>query len=154
MNVKHIYLGADHAGWKMKEALKGELSRQGFGVRDLGAPSLDPNDDYPDFGEPVAKAVTAHPGSRGIVLCGNAQGMCIVANKVKGIRAVTGFSMDAAKTSRTDDDANVLCLPGRMLSATQAKKIVRMWLTTRFSGATRHKRRLQKIKRLESKHYG
>ncbi len=151
MQTKHIYLGADHAGWKLKEATKKELTAQGFRVTDLGNVVYDEKDDYPDFGYAVARAVSRDPKTRGIVLCGNAQGICIVANKVKGIRAVTGFSTYAAKTSRTDDDANVLCLPGRVLSTAQAKKIIQVWLATPFSGAARHKRRLEKIRRMESK---
>lgn len=148
---KTIYIGADHAGFPMKEMLKRELASQGFDVQDLGARSLDPEDDYPEFGYAVGKAVVANPGSRGIVLCGNAQGICIVANKVRGVRAATGFNAYAAETSRTDDDANVLCLPGRVLSDAEAKEITRIWLSTPFSNAERHVRRVREVEEMEKK---
>ena len=91
--------------------------------------------------------------ARGIVLCGNAQGICIVANKVKGARAATGFNTEAAKTSRTDDDSNVLCLPGRFLSKKEMLEVVKEWLETPFSGADRHVRRLKKVGDIEEQEF-
>ena len=111
-----IYIGADHAGWLLKEEIEDVLKKEGYKVVDMGNENLVEDDDYPDFGYAVAKRVVAEKQARGIVLCGNAQGICIVANKVKGVRAATGFNREGAKTSRTDDDSNVLCLPGRFLS--------------------------------------
>lgn len=153
-NKPKIYLGADHAGWETKEHIKGALEEAGFETVDMGNRDLVDDDDYPDFGHAVAKRVVSDPGSMGIVSCGNAQGICIVTNKVKGIRAAVGFSEYAAETSRTDDDANVLCLPGRVLSKREAKKIVKKWVETEFSQAERHERRLKKVHQIESEEYG
>src|SRR3990167_5876421 len=139
-----IYLGADHAGWTLKETIEEYLKTEGYKVVDMGNEHLVNDDDYPDFGHAVAKRVVTDPGSHGIVLCGNAQGICMVSNKVRGIRAATGFNAEAAKTARTDDDSNVLCLPARFLKPAEAKKIVDAWLDTPFSGADRHVRRLKK----------
>ncbi|MBI4598902.1 RpiB/LacA/LacB family sugar-phosphate isomerase [Candidatus Uhrbacteria bacterium] len=148
-----IYLGADHAGWELKKAIQAMLEKEGYAVQDLGNERPDPNDDYPDFGYAVAKRVASEPGARGILLCGNAQGICIVANKVRGIRAGTGYSAYAAETMRKDDDTNILCLPGRVLSLDEAKQIVHLWLETPFSGEERHVRRLAKIREIEKSEY-
>jgi len=148
-----IYLGADHAGWETKEHIREVLEEKGFSTVDMGNRDLVDDDDYPDFGHAVAKRVVSDPGSFGIVSCGNAQGICIVTNKVKGIRAAVGFSEYAAETSRTDDDANILCLPGRVLSKKAARKIVGKWIETEFSKAERHKRRLKKVKEIEKQEY-
>ncbi|KKR86213.1 MAG: Sugar-phosphate isomerase, RpiB/LacA/LacB family [Candidatus Uhrbacteria bacterium GW2011_GWF2_41_16] len=144
-----LFLGSDHAGWDMKEAIQTMLETEGYEVHDLGDETFDPNDDYPDFGYVVAKQVAEDPLARGILFCGNAQGICITANKVKGIRAGTGYNVYAVKTMRTDDDTNVLCLPGRVISTEEAKEMVHIWLKTPFSGEERHMRRLEKIKKIE-----
>ena len=153
MKKPTIYLGADHAGWDAKEKVKKVLEDQGYNIVDMGNRDLVEDDDYPDFGHAVAKRVTSDPGSVGIVSCGNAQGICIVTNKVKGIRAAVGFSEYAAETSKTDDDANILCLPGRVLSEKELQKVVTKWLETEFSGADRHKRRLAKVRKIENEEY-
>jgi len=146
---KNIILATDHAGFKMKEALKemleGELA---YEVEDLGALTLDENDDYPDFGAALAKRVleTGYPG---IALCGSAIGICITLNKYKGIRAGIGFNLQAAEFMKNDGDTNALCLAGRLLTEDYAKAIVRKWLETPFSGGERHVRRLNKIKKIE-----
>ena len=149
-----IYLGADHAGWELKEAIEAQLKEKGHKVVDMGNENLVNDDDYPDFGYAVAKRVATDPGSHGIVMCGNAQGICIVSNKVKGVRAATGFSVEAAKTTRADDNANVLCLPARFLKKPEAKKIVDAWLKEPFSGAERHVRRLRKVEAIEKEQFG
>ncbi len=154
MEKQTIYIGADHAGWTLKEALEDYLKVKGYKVVDMGNQDLVKDDDYPEFGYAVAKRVVTDEGSHGIVICGNAQGICIVANKVKGARAATGFDEQVAKTSRTDDNANVLCLPGNHIKIEEAKKIVDMWLSTEFSGADRHIRRLNKVKDIENQEYG
>ncbi len=145
-----IYLGADHAGWELKEEVKKHVEAMGYTTVDMGNRDRVEGDDYPDFGHAVAKRVTTDPGSRGMVFCGNAQGICMVANKVKGIRAATGFHPDEAKTTRTDDDANVLCMPGRFLNTKQAKEIASVWLETEFSGEERHVRRIEKMHQMEN----
>lgn len=145
-----IALASDHAGFALKENLKKYLATLGYVVRDFGPKTMNPQDDYPDYAAPLARHVARTKG-RGIVLCGNAEGVCIVANKIQGVRAGVGYSAYAVKTMRTDDDANVLCLPGRVLKKAQARRVVKVWLETKFSGAKRHKRRLRKIARIESK---
>ncbi|MCR4314473.1 MAG: RpiB/LacA/LacB family sugar-phosphate isomerase [Candidatus Uhrbacteria bacterium] len=149
-----IYIGADHAGWKLKESLEEHLKEKKFKVVDMGNENLVNDDDYPDFGYAVAKRVATEEDAHGIVICGNAQGICIVANKVKGVRAATGFNKDVAKSAREDDDSNILCLPGRHLSIKEATSIVDTWLTTDFSGAARHVRRLKKVEEIEKQEFG
>lgn len=149
-----IYIGADHAGWELKEALEEHLKEKKFNVVDMGNENLVNDDDYPDFGYAVAKRVATEEGAHGIVICGNAQGICIVANKVKGVRAATGFNKDVAQSARTDDNSNVLCLPGRHLNKKEATQIVDMWLGTEFSRAARHVRRLKKVEEIERQEFG
>jgi len=149
-----IYIGADHAGWKLKEVIEGHLKEQDYKVIDMGNQNLVDGDDYPDFGHAVAKRVVADEGSHGIVICGSAQGICIVANKVRGVRAATGFNADVAKSAREDDNSNILCLPGRHVEAKEAVQIVDTWLGTEFSGAERHVRRLKKVEEIENQEYG
>ncbi|MBI2665477.1 RpiB/LacA/LacB family sugar-phosphate isomerase [Candidatus Woesearchaeota archaeon] len=127
--MQKIYLGADHAGFDLKEALKKWLDKKKILYQDLGNTVLDKNDDYPDFAEKV--------------------GMSIAANKVKGVRAVVPFSVKEAELSREHNDANVLCLSGWYFSPAKATGLVQKFLNTSFSNAVRHKRRLKKIERLE-----
>ncbi len=143
-----IYLGADHAGFERKEHMKAYLLEQGHAVEDLGAHELDLQDDYPDYAVLVAKKVMSEP-SRGILFCGSGQGICIAANKIDGIRAALAYNEQSAEASRTDDDANVLCLPARDLTDDQVKRIIETWLSTEFSEAERHKRRIEKIRSIE-----
>ena len=154
MNKQTIYIGADRAGWELKEALEAYLSEEEYNVVDMGNQALVKDDDYPRFGHAVAKRVVTDEGSHGIVICGNAQGICIVANKVRGARAATGFNADVARSARTDDNSNVLCLPGRHLDVKQAKEIVDAWLHTDFSGEERHVRRLKEVEEIESQEFG
>jgi len=144
-----IFIGADHAGYKLKEKLKRWLAEQGHKVTDVGAHVLDKKDDYPVYAYKAAKAVAGGKG-KGILLCGSAEGVCIAANKVKGVRAVAVWSVQNAKLSRKHNDANVLCLSGWELSPAQAKKIVKAWLKTAFTAKARHARRLKEIARIES----
>lgn len=146
-----IYLGADHAGFELKEEIKQYLKKQGTECEDLGAFALNPEDDYPDFIVPVAKAVARDPErSRGIILGGSGQGEAITANKIKGIRAAVyyGGSLDVVKLSRAHNNANVLSLGARFLTAEQAKEAVKLWLGTPFEGG-RHERRIEEIKEIE-----
>ncbi len=141
-----IYIGADHNGFKLKENLKKSLSKEGHQVKDLGNTKYDKKDDYPDYARKVSKWVAEDKQGMGIVICGSGQGMCMVANKYKGIRAALGWSLPVAKKSRQDDDSNILCLPAWYISKTQASKIVHAWINTPFSKLARHKRRVKKIK--------
>jgi ribose 5-phosphate isomerase B len=139
-----IALGADHAGYKLKETIKDYLKRKKIEFKDFGTDSEE-SVDYPDYARPVALAVAAGEYERGIIVCGSGVGACIVANKVKGIRAVLAHDTYTAKQSRQHGDCNVLCLAGRKLTRAQATKIADVWLKTDFSGEERHLRRIRKI---------
>ena len=146
--MKKIYIGSDHAGFKLKEKMKKWLDKNSIQYEDLGAHKLDPKDDYPDYAEKVAKKVT-HNKTKGILLCGSAQGVCIAANKMKGALAVVPFSIKEAQLAREHEDANIICLSGWYFMPKKAMRMVRRFLNTKFTGAARHRRRLQKIKKLE-----
>ena len=142
-----IYLGADHAGFALKEELKQYLLGLAMEVEDLGAFELNPTDDYPDFIVPVAKKVAESPDqNRGVVFGGSGQGEAIAANKIKGIRAAVyyGGSLDIVKLSRQHNNANILSLGARFLTKEQAIEAVKLFLETPFEGG-RHVRRIKKI---------
>ena len=141
-----VAIGSDHAGFKGKEAVKDFLTRKGYEVKDFGTNSEE-SVDYPDYAYPVSDAVAQGQFERGILVCGSGVGMCITANKVKGIRAVLAYDSYTAKQSREHGDANVLCLAGKQLNKEQLDKIVDIWLKTPFSGEERHLRRIRKIER-------
>lgn len=144
-----IHIGADHAGFQLKEHLKKYLQKKKYPVNDWGAYEYIQADDYPDYAAKVAKAV--QKTGKGILVCGSAEGICIAANKTKGIRAVPVWNTKLAKLSREHNDANVLCLSGWMLTRKKAEQIVLTFLKTEFSGEARHKRRIEKIRRMECK---
>ena len=144
-----IYLAADHGGFNLKEALKAHLLTQGHEVIDEGADTLDPADDYPDFMYPAAQKVAADMDSRGIFFCRSGAGAAIVANKVKGVRAVVARSVEDATHAREHNDANVVALSSDSLTAEQARDIVSAFLSTPFSGEDRHLRRLKKLIKIE-----
>jgi ribose 5-phosphate isomerase B len=149
-----IYIGTDHAGFELKEELKKFLEDLGCEVEDKGAYEFNKEDDYPDFILPVVKAVAEDIArdldSRGIVIGGSGQGEAIVANKVKKIRAAVVYDEYSARMSREHNDANIVSLGTRTLSADKAKKLVKLWLETPFSNEERHKRRIEKIKTIEN----
>ena len=145
-----IYIGTDHAGFELKEKLKKFLEDLGYEVEDMGAYEFSATDDYPDFAFPVAKAVAEDTEKRrGIILGGTGIGNGILANKVKGLRAGIIYDEYSAKMSRKHNDANVMALGARTLSVEKAKKLVKIWLDTPFSNEEKHKRRIEKIKKLE-----
>jgi ribose 5-phosphate isomerase B len=146
--MKPVYLGADHAGFALKEHLKRFLKRKGFAVKDLGAHRLVKSDDYPDYAAKVGRAV-ARAKAMGILACGSAEGICFAANKLRGIRAVPVWTLTNARLSRVHNDANVLCLSGWQLPRKRAERIVLKWLETPFSDSERHVRRIRKVARLE-----
>lgn len=147
-----LYLGSDHAGFKLKQAIKRYLTKEGWKFEDLGNLKLDSKDDYPDFGALVAERVSKEPKKhQGILICGSAEGMGIVANKFKGVRATVVYDKKTAKLSREHNDSNVLSISGWGLNDRKAKQIVKIFLETKFSGEARHKRRVEKIKKLEKK---
>lgn len=139
-----IVIGSDHAGFRLKEIIKGFLIRKRTNIIDVGVYCTKPVD-YPDIARKVANIVKMKEGSRGILICGSGTGMCIAANRFKGIRAVAAYDAYSAKMSRADNDANVLCLRGRKVNAKNQLKMVYVWLKSRFSGKKRHKRRIKKL---------
>ena len=148
MPGKKVYLGADHAGFTLKEKLKVWLEKRKIPYEDLGNTVLDVTDDYPDFAEKVAHKVVCE-NSVGVLICGSAQGMAMAANKIGGVRAVLPYSLKEARLAREHNNANILCLSGWHMHYHRAAKLLEKFLTTPFSGEERHVRRLQKIRRLE-----
>jgi ribose 5-phosphate isomerase B len=146
--IKRIYLGADHAGFELKEKIKKWLIRKGIPYGDLGNQELNPNDDYPDYAIKVARR-SVREKTLGILFCGSAQGMCIAANKIKGAKAVVPFSIKEARLAREHNDANVLCLSGWYYHFHKATKLIDTFIDTKFSKAERHVRRLKKIEALK-----
>ena len=143
-----IYLGSDHAGFRLKEKVKRFLDKKNIEFEDLGNLNLERRDDYVDYAVKVSRKVVKEK-SKGILICGSGQGMCIAANKIKGVRAVNVGNLKDAKKTREDNDANVLCLSGSGLSKDKVERIILTWLKTPFSNLSRHKRRIGKIKKLE-----
>jgi len=146
-----IAVGADHAGYELKAEILSLLEELEHNYRDFGPHKKDPGDDYPDFGTPVARAVARGEFDLGILICGTGVGMCILANKVRGIRAALCHDTFCARSSREDDDANILCLGARAIGIELAKEIVKTWLSATFSGADRHRRRVKKVMGLEER---
>lgn len=145
-----IYIGADHAGFLLKEKLKKFLETLGHEVKDLGAFKLDEEDDYPDFIMPVAKNVSGEPRSMGIILGGSGQGEAIVANKVVGIRSAVyyGGDLEIIKLARQHNSANILSLGARFIDEEEAKEAVKLFVETPFSVEERHIRRLDKVEKI------
>ncbi len=147
--MKTVFLGADHAGFHIKNSIKEHLEHAGYHIEDLGAHELDPHDDYPQYAQAVAEAVLSHPNSLGILSCGNAEGIMIAANKFDGIRAGLGYSIESAKTMRQDDNANIISIPGRIETDDDPLSIVDAFIRTSFSGDERHARRLKQVENIE-----
>lgn len=145
-----IYIGADHGGYELKEELKKYLREMGYEIEDMGAQELNPEDDYPDYVFPTAESVVRNSGSMGIVIGRSGNGEAIAANKVKGIRAALCWSEEIAKKAREHNDANILSLGADYIDLETAKRIVKTFLETSFSGEEKHKRRIEKIKNYES----
>lgn len=149
-----LYLAADHRGFKLKEALKKLLTGWGIATEDCGALIYDPQDDYTDFAAAASAKIAENPSEhKGIFLCGSGQGMDIVANKFRGIRAALCWDAEEARKSRNDDNANVLVLAADESDEGDAREIVTVWLETSFSGEERHVRRLEKLKIIEEKNF-
>lgn len=142
-----IHLGADHAGFELKEALRSALAERGHEVVDEGTYGED-SVDYPDFAERVGAAVVEGDAEVGLLVCGTGLGMAIAANKVPGVRAVQASDPEMARMARLHNDANVLTLPGRYIVPEQAMRVVDAFLGTEFEGG-RHQRRIDKISALE-----
>ena len=142
-----IALGADHAGWELKEALKAWLIETGHQILDFGTHSPE-SVDYPDYALQVAESVASGKAERGLLVCGTGIGMAMTANKVPGIRAALCSDPFMARMSREHNDANILTLSGRLMDKELGLEILRMWLRTEFAGG-RHERRLGKIAQIE-----
>jgi len=142
-----IGIAADHGGYALKARIIRELTESGHEVSDLGTNSTDPVD-YPDYAKAVAEAILQGRAERAILLCGSGQGICIAANRFKGIRAAVCDTPEEARVGRNDDDTNVLCLPAKALSEGRAEDIVKAWLDTAFAGAARYKRRIVELDQL------
>lgn len=146
-----IALGTDHGGFPLKVELLPWFKTQGYEILDMGAYTLDPTDDYPDFALAVAQAVASGKAERGIIICGSGVGACIVANKLPGIRAGLCHDTYAAHQGVEHDDMNILCLGARVIGIELAKEVVKAFLNAQFSGEERHSRRLEKLKAIERK---
>jgi ribose 5-phosphate isomerase B len=146
--VVRIAIGSDHAGFRLKEAVKSRLAEQGIDTIDVGTDG-EASVDYPDYAAAVAGKVMSGTVDRGILVCGTGIGMAIAANKVHGIRAASATDLESARLSRTHNDANVLALGARITPPDLALDMVQVFLDTPFAGG-RHQRRIDKISALES----
>ncbi len=140
---KPIPIGADHAGYAMKQVLADELRQLGYEVEDVGTDS-EASTDYADYAHKVAGEVERGEADRGVLLCGTGLGMSYAANRHHGVRAAVVWNEEVARLSREHNDANVLVLPSRCLSNDEARTILRIWLNTKFEGG-RHVNRIRKI---------
>lgn len=140
-----VHLGADHAGFELKQHLGRWLTERGHEVVDHGADSYDAEDDYPPFCFATGEAVVADPGSLGVVIGGSGNGEQIAANKVRGVRAALGWSEETARLCREHNDANVLGIGARMHTIDEATDLVNVFLTTPFSGGDRHRHRIAEL---------
>ncbi len=140
--MKTIHIGSDHAGYELKEKLKGYLAGKGYEVMDHGTDSLE-SVDYPEYSHEVANAVEGD-NALGILICGSANGVAMAANKHAGIRAAICWTKEIAFLARSHNDANVLCLPARFISDKEAEEISDTFLSASFEGG-RHQRRVSKI---------
>ena len=161
--MRKVYFAADHAGFALKNALIEHVRTRGYDVEDLGAFSLDQDDDYPDFMTVLAQRVATEPDTCGIIVGGSGQGEAMCANRVRGVRAAVFYGemkvtasldiegghsedgYDAVRLPRRHNDANVLSIGARFVSGEEADEAVRIFLDTPFSGSPRHARRLAKF---------
>ena len=140
---KKICISSDHAGYKTKEFIKEHLIKSKISTIDLG-PFFEKSVDYPDYAKKVSNRVSKRKSDVGILVCGSGTGMAISANKTKGIRAAVGYNVKSTQLSRQHNNANVLCLGSRLTKRKDIKKIIKIFLNTKFEGG-RHKRRIKKI---------
>ena len=143
-----IAVGADHAGYPLKVEVVRFLEEQGHEVTDLGTHSTDPVD-FPEYAKRVGQAVQLGKADRGVLVCGSGVGACVAANKLRGIRAALCHDTYTAHQGVEHDDVNVLCLGGRVVGPALAYDILRSWLTARYIGTGRHKRRVDQILEIE-----
>jgi len=139
-----IYVAADHAGFIFRAKVIKYLTKLGHEVIDLGNAVYNAQDDYPDFAQRLAKKVLSDKQSRGVLVCGSGQGVCMAANRFRGIYGVVGLSRRSVTMARADENANVLCLGSLIMTFPKTQPIIDAWLNTKPSSAKRHQRRLAK----------
>jgi ribose 5-phosphate isomerase B len=147
----NVALGTDHAGFGLKATIADAIVDAGHTIVDCGAFELNPGDDYPDFAAAVARAVAGGLAWRGVLICGSGVGASVAASKVIGVRSALCHDTFSAHQGVEDDDMNVLALGARVIGPSLAVELVRTFLAAQFSGAERHRRRLEKIKAIESR---
>src|SRR5579859_6649643 len=147
-----IAIGADHAGFEMKQDLAAQIRELGHNVLDLGAHQFDPSDDYPDFAVAVGEAVAGGKAERGVLICGSGVGVSVAANKMPGIRAAVCHDAYSAHQGVEHDNMNVLVLGSRIIGPELARELVRAYLAAQFSGEERHRRRLAKVDAIEKRY--
>ncbi len=145
-----LFLGSDHNGLELKRQISEYLERLGHEVVDEGNSKLDPNDDFPLFASRTVTAMLASEevDPKGILICGSGQGMCMAANRFKGIRAALCWNVAEARAARNDDNSNILCLSAKSTKPKQAEDIINVWINTVFADAPRFKRRLKELDNL------
>jgi len=143
-----LAIASDHGGFELKNYIMESLVKEKYDIEDFGCKSAE-SCDYPDYALKVANAVAGGAANLGILVCGTGIGMSMAANKVKGIRAAVANSAEQAKLAREHNNANILCIGGRVLENGQAEQIVKTFLTTNFSNEERHLRRVNKIMEIE-----
>lgn len=145
-----LYIGADHNGFEFKQQLAASLKLAGHEVVDEGGIGTDPGDDFPQFAAKVVNALLADndTAAKGILICGSGQGMCMAANRFKGIRASLCWNLNEARSARNDDNSNVLCLSSKYLTLEENQAIITTWLETPFAAAPRYVRRLNELDEL------
>jgi ribose 5-phosphate isomerase B len=146
-----VFIGADHAGFDLKKAITAHLQGAGHEVIDVGAESLEHDDDYTKYAYGVAVKILGEDdadAAHGVLICGSGQGMSIAANRVRGIRAALAWSLESAKTAKRDDNSNVLVLPAKFIDEDEAVAAVDAWLKTAFDADPKYQRRLDQIEEL------
>jgi ribose 5-phosphate isomerase B len=147
--LRNIGIAADHGGFELKEQLIKKLLEAGYEVQDFGDSQLQEDDDYPDYVVPLAQAIASGEVERGIAVCGSGVGACVAVNKVANVRACLITDPFSARQGVEDDNLNMICLGGRVVGHSLAWELVKIFLTSKFSGAERHCRRLNKVTALE-----
>lgn len=147
-----VFFASDHGGYDLKNDLISKLKKS-YDIQDLGPYSLNSEDDYPDFAEKAANEVNGTTDSRAVLICKSGNGMCIAANKFKGIRAALCVNKIHAQKAREDNDANILCLDSTFTDHDETLEIVNTFLETNFSNESRHQRRINKIKKIEDRNF-
>lgn len=144
-----VYIGADHRGFKLKEKIAKWLFEWRYSYEDVGASYLDPKDDYTVYAQEVASLVSKNKKSKGVLLCGSGVGVDVVANKFDEVRSSIGKNAEQIKAGRMDDDMNILVIASDFTSEGEAKKMLKVFLKTKFDNLSRHKKRLQDISKIE-----